>query len=88
MSGLLSRFSSDAVKFNGMVLAGLIIVWLAVVSCAISSVCSRPWNRRQRFFWILWIVCLPGLGVLSYLPFSVQTLGPVVSFSRKAKKNT
>ncbi len=86
MSTLLSRFSLDAVKMNGTIMFCMIVIWLAVLGCGISSVRSRPLNRSQRLFWILWIVCLPGIGILTYLPFSMQPLGPTVSFSKKEKK--
>ena len=86
MSDFLSRFSFDSVKFNPQVAVCMVLIWLAVVACAVGSLYTRPWNSKQRLFWILWIVCLPGIGVLSYLPFSLNTSRPTAVFSRKEKK--
>jgi len=87
MSDFLSRFSFNAVKFNWQVAVCMGLIWLALVACAVSSLFTRPWNKRQRVFWILWIICVPGIGLLSYLPFSLNTSRPTAVFSRKQKKH-
>ena len=86
MSDFLSRFSYNAVKFNSQVLVCMVIIWLAIVGCAISSVFTHSWNRKQRLFWILWIVCVPGIGLLLYLPFSLSAERPKTGFSSKQKR--
>ncbi|MCX8089760.1 MAG: hypothetical protein N3I86_02335 [Verrucomicrobiae bacterium] len=71
MSELLNRFSFDAAKFNAQTALCMLIIWLMVLGCAIWSIRSQSFTSRQRWFWILTVVCLPGIGVLFYLPFSL-----------------
>ena len=85
MQDFLSRFSFDAVKFNNQVLAFLIIIWIMVLACGVHSIMSQPFNSRQRWFWILLIVCLPGIGLLSYLPFALTKDRPATYFKRKGR---
>ena len=72
MRDFFSRFSLDAVKIDSQILVFIILVWLLVVGCGIHSINSQPFNNRQRWFWILLIVCLPCIGILCYLPFSLS----------------
>jgi hypothetical protein len=72
MPDILNRFSFDAAKFNTLTAVGLAIAWLLVLGCAILSITSQSFTLRQRWFWILIIVCLPGVGLLCYLPFSLS----------------
>lgn len=72
MTELLNRFSFEAAKFNYQVAICLGVIWLAVVGCALFSIQSQPFSPRQRWFWILTILCLPGIGLLCYLPFSLS----------------
>ena len=72
MSELLNRFSFDATKFNSQVAVFLVIIWLLVLGCAILSINSQSFTQRQRWFWIITIVCLPAVGLLCYLPFSLS----------------
>jgi hypothetical protein len=71
MRETLNRFSLDAVKFNDQMLVCLVAIWLVVVGTAVSSIYSQPFSKKQRLFWILLIICLPIVGVLIYLPFSL-----------------
>ena len=86
MSELLNRLSFDAVKFDNQILAGLLIVWIVVLACAVHSILSQPFNQQQRWFWILLIVCLPGVGLLSYLPFALSKDRPSAYFKQKGKQ--
>jgi hypothetical protein len=72
MTEFLDRFSFDAPKMNAQILACLVLVWLLVLVCGILSINSQPFSSRQRWFWILVIVCLPCVGLLCYLPFSLN----------------
>jgi hypothetical protein len=71
MSESLNRFSLEAVKFNDQMLICLIAIWLVVVGTAISSIYSQPFSKKQRLFWVLMVICLPIVGTLVYLPFSM-----------------
>lgn len=72
MREILSRFSWDAIKFNEQVLACMIVVWGAVLLCAMSSIRGQPFSKAQRAFWMALVICLPLLGLLFYLPFSFR----------------
>jgi hypothetical protein len=72
MSEILNRFSLDAAKFNSQVFLSLLLIWAALVSCAVASVNSQGFSDRQRRLWIWIIVGVPLLGLLAYLPFSVR----------------
>lgn len=72
MKDILSRFSWDAIRFDGQIVACAAVIWLLVVGCAISSVLNQPFNKQQRVFWITLILVFPLVGLLIYLPFSVR----------------
>ncbi len=81
------KFSWDSIKFDYQVLACLILVWTAVVVCAVFSIMSRPFNLWQRAFWITLIVGLPAVGLLFYLPFSLKAeSSPEVFFARRTRR--
>jgi hypothetical protein len=86
MKELLGRFSLEAVKFNGQILACLILIWVAVLACAISSIMAQPFSKRQRAFWIGLILCVPLVGLLAYLPFSFRKEELPHIFLAKRKK--
>jgi hypothetical protein len=86
MSELLNRFSFEAIKFNNQILFCLVAVWLVLLGCAVHSIFSLPFNKHQRWFWILMVVCLPGVGLLSYLPFALTTERPAAYFKKRWKK--
>ncbi|MGZ4961082.1 MAG: PLDc N-terminal domain-containing protein [Limisphaerales bacterium] len=71
MRDSLNRFSLDAVKFNDQMFICLVAIWLVVIGTAISSIYSQPFSKKQRLFWILLVICLPVIGLLIYLPFSM-----------------
>jgi len=72
MSEILNRFSLEAAKFNSQVFLSLLLIWIAMVYCATISVNSQGFSERQRRLWIWIIVCVPLLGLLAYLPFSIR----------------
>lgn len=67
----LNKFSLDAVKFNDQMFICLVAIWLVVIGTAISSIYSQPFSKKQRLFWSLLVICLPVVGLLIYLPFSM-----------------
>jgi uncharacterized membrane protein YoaK (UPF0700 family) len=81
----LNRFSLDAVKFNDEMFICLVAIWLVVIGTAISSIYSQPFSQKQRFFWVLVVICLPIVGVLIYLPFSMPEArqNALLSFVKK-----
>jgi hypothetical protein len=67
---ILRRFSFDAIKFNDQILACMVVIWVAVVFCALTSIWGQTWTRTRRLAWSVAVVAVPFLGVLVYLPFS------------------
>ena len=90
MSTLLSRFSFDPSKIDAKIMAIVFVIWLVVLACGVGSVISHgpSFNRKQRMFWILLMVCLPVLGVLIYLPFSVKREGFTLMRQSKSEKKS
>jgi hypothetical protein len=86
MTQILDRFSFEAVKMNPQVLACAFLIWFLILGCGILSINSQPFTNRQRWFWILAIVCLPGVGLLCYLPFSLSKDSPAKLYRGKAQK--
>ena len=72
MSELFNRFTYQDAKFNTQVVLACLGVWLIVLWCAISSILSQPFTRRQRQFWLAVVILLPVIGLLAYLPFSFR----------------
>ena len=86
MRALLERFSFNAVKFDSQLLVCMVIVWLLVLVCAILSIVSQSLTPKQRWFWILVVVCLPCVGLLFYLPFSLSKDSPARLYKGAHKK--
>jgi hypothetical protein len=72
MKEILNRFSLEAAKFNSQVFLSLLLIWMAIVYCAIVSINSQGFSEHQRKLWIWIVVGLPLLGLLAYLPFSIR----------------
>jgi hypothetical protein len=72
MSEILNRFSLEAAKFNSQVFFSLLLIWIALVYCAVVSINSQGFSDRQRRLWMWIIIGVPLLGLLAYLPFSVR----------------
>ncbi len=86
MKELFSRFSWDAIKFNEQVLVCMIVIWIAVVGCTISSINRQNYSPAQRRFWIAFVTLVPVLGVLCYLPVCFDAdKYPELFFWRRSK---
>ncbi len=86
MREIISRFSWDAIKFDDQVLAAMIIVWGAVLLCAVSSIRNQPFTKLQRTFWLSLVIGLPMIGLLFYLPFSFRATNyPELFFWKRSK---
>jgi hypothetical protein len=72
MTDIFNRFSLDAIKWTDDVKAVVLILWLLVVLCGISSIISQPISRKNKVMWTLFILFVPLIGVLVYLPFSIR----------------
>ena len=87
MKDLLLRFSLRSIKFNWIVVAALVLIWLSVLASVVSSVLAQPFSRRQRIFWLTLVIAVPLFGVLAYLPFSFKKEDLPHIFLAKAKKS-
>ena len=92
MRELFSRFTFQESKLTTQIWIFALVLWLVVLSCAIASICAQPFSRRQRFVWIALVVCIPILGLLAYLPFSIRrdelpTAFLIRGSSKERKKN-
>lgn len=72
MSDFLDRFSLDAIKFDMVVMAGMVFVWFVVWICSLMSIRSQGLSKGRRVFWTLVVTFLPVIGVLLYIPFSFR----------------
>lgn len=89
MSELLERISFQHAKFNSQVGICLILIWFAVLACAVSSINAQPFTKKQRRFWLLVVTLVPIFGVLAYLPFSFNKdeLPEVFLLKAQSEKN-
>jgi uncharacterized membrane protein YoaK (UPF0700 family) len=84
---ILTRFSLQAAKWDGPIELALLLVWMAVLACVVSSIFSQAFDRKQRIFWIAVVVLLPALGLLAYLPFAFHSDDLPLMFRRKPKRS-
>lgn len=62
-------------------------IWLLVVICALTSIAGRRFSRRAKVMWAALVVGVPLLGLLAYLPFSLnQELFPLLGVWRKPRQ--
>lgn len=72
MSELLSRFTFQESKLTSQIWLVTLALWIAILLCAISSIRAQPFSGKQRAFWLFVVICVPILGLLAYLPFSIR----------------
>ena len=82
------KFGLESIKWNDQILACMIVIWIIVVACAVSSVLSQSFERNRRIVWLVLIIGLPLFGLLAYLPFSVKREGlPQIFHARNTSKD-
>lgn len=86
LSNFLQRFDFSNPNVTGEILFFVAVIWLVVVSCTIWSICVRTRGWAARLFWIAAVVALPVVGVVAYLPFSMDhdALQAFVRFGRRS----
>ena len=63
------------------------VIWFLVIGCTLTSVFSRPFSRRKKVLWALVVVGVPLVGVLAYLPVSLnEELFPLLGIWRKPRQ--
>ncbi|MEN9574665.1 MAG: hypothetical protein RL514_2520 [Verrucomicrobiota bacterium] len=87
MKELLSRFSLDSMKINSQSISIAILLWCITVGCAIWSINTQPFNKKERTFWTTIVVVFPLAGLLCYLPVAWRNAATgSLSFWRKPKR--
>jgi hypothetical protein len=69
---IISKFSLQTMRIDFQVIACLVILWLLITGCTVSSILSKPFSQKQRNFWLVIVMAFPLLGILAYLPFSIN----------------
>jgi hypothetical protein len=86
MDKISNKFSLSSARFDSSIVLCLCLIWLAVVGSTVSSILAQPFNLRQRIFWVTFVVAVPLVGVLAYLPFSFRREDMPHIFLPKGKK--
>jgi chromate transport protein ChrA len=73
ISQFLSRFDFSDPHFGQEMFFFVAIIWCVVLVSAVWSICSKMQKWPARAFWIAIVVCLPLVGLLLYLPFSIDS---------------
>lgn len=86
LSNFLQRFDFSHPNVTWEIVFFVAMIWLVVVASAIWSACIRMRGWPARLFWIVAIVALPVVGVVVYLPFSMDhdALQAFVRFGRRS----
>jgi hypothetical protein len=72
MSEFLNRFTFQMNKLTTQVWVAALVIWLAVLFSAVSSILNQPLSRKQRVIWLIIVIGVPIFGLLAYLPFSIR----------------
>jgi len=73
-------------RINSTIIICLLVIWLILTLCTISSILNQPFTKKQRFFWIVFVLAGPLVGILAYLPFSFNKEEVPDIFLMKHKK--
>jgi len=73
-------------RIDSTVIICLLIIWVIVSACVISSILNQPFTKKQRFFWSVFVLAVPVIGILAYLPFSFNKEEVPDIFLMKHKK--
>lgn len=89
MKTFFGRFSFDPYKVDWKMWCVIVMIYLVVAACGVGSVLAnrKRFTVGQRNFWIAVIVCLPGVGLLAYLPFSFKREGMGILRQQKKSEN-
>ena len=78
MSEVLSGIGFSFAKWDATAWTCALALWLALLACAITSICTQRFGAVQRRCWVFVVIALPILGLLAYLPFSIQRWSPTL----------
>jgi len=67
-------------NITGEIIVFTVIIWIAVLGCAIWSILEQPKPKLVKTFWITVVICCPLIGLLAYLPFSLSQMGFIPFF--------
>lgn len=49
-----------------------LVLYVIVLGTAVASILSQPIPRQRKRFWLLVVCLVPAVGMLAYLPFSLE----------------
>lgn len=86
--GIINKFSLDSIKFGLSIAFCLLVIWVAVALCAVCSVNETIRSPKARIAWMVFILAVPVVGLLAYLPFSTEKVdGFLFNFYRQKKRD-
>lgn len=78
MSEVLSGIGFSFAKWDTTAWTCTLVLWLALLACALTSIRTQPFGTVQRRCWMLVVIALPIVGLLVYLPFSMKRGSPTL----------
>jgi hypothetical protein len=85
LTSFLNKFDFSNPRISGEILFFVALIWCIVVACAVWSIFVKMRSWPARTFWTLMVVGVPVVGLLLYLPFSMDNdaLQSFVRFGRR-----
>ncbi len=83
---ILNKFDFSNPNYDREIIFLILAVWMMVIGCAIWSILTQKTSKKWKIVWICVVTCVPFLGLLAYLPFSLKgELYPFIGFWRNPK---
>ena len=87
MKDILQRFSLESVKINSQTISIAVLLYFILLACTIWSINVQPFNKKEKSFWTLIVVCFGPFGILFYLPTAWRNAATgSLSYWRKPKR--
>ncbi|MFM8469804.1 MAG: hypothetical protein ACKODH_07525 [Limisphaerales bacterium] len=87
MKDIMQRFSVDSAKLGSQTYSIAALLYFILLGCTIWSINVQPFNKKEKSFWTLIVICLGPLGILIYLPTAWRNAATgSLSFWRKPKR--
>jgi len=88
MKEILNRFSVESVKINSQTISIAVLLYLVTLGCVLWSIQVQPFNKKERFSWMVIVILLGPFGILGYLPVAWRNAATgSLSFWRKPKRS-
>ncbi|PAW89335.1 MAG: hypothetical protein B9S33_03325 [Pedosphaera sp. Tous-C6FEB] len=88
MKDILNRFSLESVKISNQTISIAVLLYVVMLACVIWSIHEQPFNKKERFFWLVIVILFGPFGILAYLPVAWRNAATgSLSFWRKPKRS-